>query len=106
MNWSNVLGPLVGLVATALGGWIATRITAPKDHDRAALLSRIAEEAAALVYSLNPNAAWADMLRDVVARIASAAGLPTSSAQAIENAAASALIKLGKSPAVSGVATK
>lgn len=95
MDWSKLLGPLVGLLATGIGGWIAHRFTSPTDHQRAALLAQIASDAAAAVYANNPGNAYADMLRDVVARISAAAGVPTTNATAIENAAAGALVRLG-----------
>lgn len=101
MHWNQIqglLGPVVGLVATIVGGWIAHRYTSPSDHERATLLSRIAEDAAAVIVAFNPNAPWADMLRDLVARINAAAGVPTKNATAIENAATAALLKLGKTP--------
>jgi hypothetical protein len=89
---------IVGLIATAVGGWIGHRFTAPKHQDRAALLERIAVAAAALVVSLNPNANWATLLEMVVNQIASAAGTPTTNRDAIQRAAASALTHLGKNP--------
>lgn len=89
---------LVGLAATLLGGWIATRIIKPKDHERATALATIARDAAALVVSLFPNADWATLLKAVVDRISAAAG--TTNRDAIENAAAGALTALGKNPNV------
>lgn len=97
-DFAAILGPLVGLVATAVGAWIATRITKPKDHERAELLAKIAAGAAALVVALNPGASWATLLQQVEAQIATAAGLPTRNAQAIQRAAAEALSALGKAP--------
>lgn len=98
MNWNNLLGPVVSLVAIAIGSWFGHRITSPKDHERAALLSTIAQDAAAFIVALNPTAPWDQLLKDLIARISAAAGLPTSNLTAIENAAAAALTKLGKSP--------
>lgn len=92
-DW-NALAPLVGLAATIFGGWIGHRIASPKDHERAELLTRIAEETAAVIYASNPTAAWTDLVRDTVARIAGAAGLPTNNTTAIQNAATAALLKL------------
>ena len=101
-----MLGPLVGLIATGVGGWIAHRFSSPSDHQRAALLAQIAADAAAAVYANNPTNAYAEMLRDVVARISSAAGVPTTNATAIENAAAGALVRLGASASASSPATR
>lgn len=98
VNFVSVIGPVVGLIATIVGGFLGTRMVTPKDHERGALLSRIAEESAALVVSLNPTAPWADLLQNLIQRISAASGLPTSNTQAIENAAAAALVKLGKTP--------
>lgn len=95
MHW---LQPALEALALAAGTWIASRILKPKDHERAALLARIAGAAAAYVVSLNPNRPWAELLKLVVERVASAAGVPTKSSLAIENAAAQALLELGKAP--------
>lgn len=97
MNW---IQPAIELFATALGGWLLHRISKPRDHDRAALLALIAKDVAAFVVSMFPNKTWAELLQLVVQRIAASAGLPTKNAQAIENAAAAALIALGKAPNV------
>lgn len=91
---------LIVTAATILGGWVTTRIVAPKAHERAELLAKIAAAAAALVVSLNPTADWSLLLSKVVKAIADAAGLPTTNAQAIERAAAEALTRLGKNPGV------
>jgi uncharacterized membrane protein len=93
------LGSLVGLAATLLGTWLGTRFLKPKDHDRALLLEKIAEGAAALVVATFPTASWATLLQNVVTQVAKAAGLPTQNGDAIERAAAAALLKLGKAPA-------
>jgi hypothetical protein len=93
-----VVNTLMPLVAVAAAGVIARYIKTPGDKARADLLSTIANGAAAYVLSLNPNAAWADLLRDVIQAISSAAGLPTRNVQAIEREAAAALIRLGRVP--------
>jgi hypothetical protein len=105
-HWIPIIGPFVGLLATAVGGWIAKHLGAiadAKQHEtalqRATVLEKIAEGAAALAVSLYPTAPWATLLKQVVSMIASAAGLPTTNASAIERAAAAALTKLGKLPA-------
>ena len=98
-SWLNpVIHGLLPLVYVAAAGWIAQHITKPTDLDRAKLLSIIANAVAAYVLSLNPGAVWADLLRDVIQGISSAAGLPTRNAQAIERAAIAALIAHGKAP--------
>lgn len=94
------LAGIIGLAATAVGTWLGHRIIQPRDHERAAALEAIAKGAAALVLSLNPTAKWAELLRMVVDQIASAAGLPTRNRDAIERAAAAALIGLGKDPGI------
>jgi len=95
MHFLDFLGPIVGLAATVVGAITAHRITAPKDHERAALLAQLADDAAAFVVAANPKAAWADMLRDTINRISVGAGVPTRSATALENAAAAALVRQG-----------
>lgn len=91
------LGSIIGLAATIAGTWLGTRIIRPRDHQRAAALDAIAQGAAALVVSLNPNAKWADLLKSVVQQIAAAAGVPTQNKDAIERAAAKALMTFGRS---------
>jgi hypothetical protein len=77
--------------------WLAG-FFAGRDFYRAALLSSIAAGAAALVVSLNPAAAWKDLLQATINGISGAAGLPTANLGAIERAAADALARLGKLP--------
>jgi len=89
---------LVPVAALAVAGWIAKHIKKPSDKDRADLLSIIANAAAAYVLSLNPTAAWADLVRDAIQRISASAGLPTKNIQAIEQEAVAALLRLGKVP--------
>lgn len=97
LSW-DMVSTIVGLVATAVGTWLGTRIIKPKDKDRAELLDRIADGCAALILSLYPDKPWAELIRMVIQRISGAAGVPTQSAVAIENAAAGALRRLGKEP--------
>jgi len=99
--WSWVLPvvhTLIPVAAIAAAGWIAKHIKKPSDKDRADLLSIIANAAAAYVLTLNPNAAWADLVRDVIQAISASAGLPTRNVQAIEREAVAALVRLGKVP--------
>ena len=68
------------------------------DAVRAQLLRLVAEEAAALVISLNPNQPWASLLANVIQQIAGMADPPTRNQAALQRAAAAALLRLGKSP--------
>lgn len=90
-----IVTPVAQSIALLVGAWLAHRIATPKDHERAELLSRIAEASAALVVATNPGKPWADLLQLVVREISSAAGVPTNNAQAIRRAAAAALNKVG-----------
>lgn len=99
MHWLEVLKSVAIILAPIVGAWIGHRYTTPTDLERATLLAQIAKDAASVVVSFNPSAPWADLLRDLIARISSAAGLPTRNLTAIENAATAALQALGKSPA-------
>jgi hypothetical protein len=86
-----MLTPLLQLVGVALGGLLAHRIVTPTDHQRAQLLSQIANDAAALVVSKNPNMPAAQLLQQVIQAISNAAGVPTTNQDAIARAAAAAL---------------
>jgi hypothetical protein len=101
VSWSwliPVVQTLVPVAALAVAGWIAKLIKQPSDRERADLLSIISNAAAAYVVSLNPNAAWADLVRDVIQSISASAGLPTKNVQAIEREAVAALVRLGIAP--------
>lgn len=91
------VSPLLLGLGVAVGHWFGSKIKNPTDAERAAILEKIAEGAAALVVSLQPKALWPDLLKSVIAAIESAAGVPTSNSGAIERAASLALTKLGKS---------
>ena len=94
-------GSILGVIATVIGTWLGSRIITPKNHERAAALDAIARGAAALVISLAPaGAKWAELLKSVVQIISSAAGRPTTNVNAIERAAAAALISMGRGPGV------
>lgn len=95
MEW---IDRALGILALALGTWISNRIVKPKDHERAELLARIADAAAALTLSLYPKATWAELLDKVVQNILAAAGVPTRDRGAVERAAAAALANRGKLP--------
>lgn len=101
LNWLSIVQLIASVAVPALGAWLIKKYKTPTDLERATLLSHIAEAAAALVVSLNPKADWATLLQQVVAQIASAAGLPTNNMAAINRAAAAALMKVGV-PAPSG----
>ena len=101
MSWSwipSVIQNLIPFAAIAAAAWIFRRIKTPSDKERADLLSIIANAAAAYVVSLNPSAAWADLVRDVIQAISASAGLPTKNVQVIEREAVAALVRLGKVP--------
>lgn len=95
LPWQQILEG----AAVIVGGLLVHVLKTPKDHERAALLAAIANEAAAWVAAHYPDKPWAELLEAVVQRIAAAAGLPTKNATAIENAAAAALTRLGRAPA-------
>lgn len=96
---ANLLQQLLEAAAVVVGGLLVHAIKTPKAHERAAVLSAIANEAAAWIVAHYPDKPWAELLEAVVQRIATAAGLSTRNATAIENAAAAALTRLGKAPA-------
>ena len=102
-NWgifSAFLQPLVQVGTLALGTVIAAALHTSKDHARAASLSIIANEAAALVTVSNPNANWAQLLSQTISQISNASGLPTKNEQAITRAATAALANKGIKPNV------
>lgn len=94
-NW---ILPAAVLVSTIIHGIFAWRRNKPTDADRAALLAQIAQDAAAFVIAAFPGKPWAELLAEIVRRMLALPGIPTRNAQAIENAASAALMKLGKSP--------
>lgn len=101
-----VLPSLAMLAGAALHGYV----TKPRHQERAAkadLLSKIANDAAALVYANNPNLPVAQLIRDTVRQISTAAGLPTTDVGAQERAAAAAIaaVRAGDLPRVVKAAT-
>lgn len=94
LDWNAVL-TLVVAVATV---FINHAVRTPKDHERASLIATLADDAAALVLSLNPNASWVQLVRDVVNRLKGIASTPTANNLTLETAATAALIRLGKKP--------
>jgi hypothetical protein len=91
------LQPYINLIAQVsipiLGLLIHKRLRTPSDHQRAELLSRIANAAAALVLTKNPTDSWRNLLANTVREISNASGLPTSNMAAIEREAAAALMR-------------
>lgn len=87
---------VIDLLILVVGGIITHSIKTPKDHERAKLLTTLAESAAAVVVNLMPNADWTTLLKSVVARLAAESTLPTKNTVKLENAAVTALVKLGK----------
>lgn len=92
--WGQV-GPILSLV---LGAAIVHRIKTPGDQERAQLLSQIANDAAALVVTSNPNAPFAQLLQQLVSQISQVSALPTGNGDAIRRAAAAALAAHGVKP--------
>lgn len=97
--WGLLGNPAVlNLVLLGVGLLAARVIRTPADHERAALLARIANDAAALVVSTSGGKPWSVQFQAVVKAITTAAGVPTSNAAAIERAAAAALLAQGAKP--------
>jgi len=92
------LNQWLSLAALVIGTFFGRRIVQPRDHERAQLLNDIARAAAALAVSMNPNASWALLLQNVINQVATAAGVPTKNAAAIQRAAALALTDMGVKP--------
>jgi len=87
---------LLGLVIAGVGLLIRRSIKTPRDSERALLLAALANDAAAVVVNLTPTATWAQMVRDIVARLASESTVPTSNRSKLETAATAALVRLGR----------
>lgn len=68
------------------------------DPERAALLTQLAQDAAAVLSAAFPTKPWAELVTMIVQRLLATPGVPTQSKQALEGAASAALIRLGKSP--------
>lgn len=86
----------LNLAVLIVGAIIAHAVKTPKDHERAALLKTLAESAAGVIVNAMPAAAWPRLLQATIVQISSEATLPTKNTAKIENAATSALVKLGK----------
>lgn len=79
--------------------WIGKHTSTQKDAARAAALQHIADGAAALVLANNPANAWAQLLKRTIEMLQQSPAVPTTNAEALERAAASALTRLGVKPA-------
>ena len=90
---------IVGTVLVpALLGWIGKHVRSSKDSARATALQHIADGVAAIVLANNPSNAWAQLLKRTVEALQQAPATPTTNAEVLERAAASALTKLGIKP--------
>jgi hypothetical protein len=94
LDWNAILTVVVA-IATAV---IHHAIKTPKDHEKASLIATLADDAAAVVLALNPNAPWAQLVKDVVNKLKGAATTPTANNLTLETAATAALVRLGKTP--------
>ena len=100
-NW---VSPLLQILVPILLGLIYHGVKTPKDSERAQLLTTLAESAAAVVVNVvPPGTAWAQLLQQVIAKVAAESTVPTDNQKKIEAAAVTALTKLGKSPVVGPV---
>lgn len=91
--------PSIAAAALAVGGVLIHWIKKPSDLERADLLSRLANEAAALILSSNPKAPYAQLLQQLVSHLSQAPAVPTDNGDAIKRAAAAALVAQGVKPA-------
>lgn len=96
MHWD--LNSILGIVITIGLGLLHQAIKTPKDHERAALLTRLADDAAAVCLSVAPDAPWAQLVAEIVARL-KAAGAPTSNDTVLQKAATAALVRVKGLPA-------
>ena len=94
----NLMGVL-GIAVTMIFGWLAHRITKPKDAERAATIEKIAQGVVALLVVAWPKASWTDLIQKAIDAMI-AAGAPSTNKAALERAAAAALTELGKNPEV------
>lgn len=98
----DTLQPIVSLIAQVsipiLGLLIHKRLRTPSDHQRAELLSKIANGVATLSLAKNPNSPWRVLLADTIAELNRASGLPTTNSDVIKREAAAALKRAGATP--------
>jgi len=92
LTYDNVMGALITLIA----GIILRVLKTPKDNERAALLTTLANSAAANAVNLMPDRPWAELLQATVQRLAAESTVPTHNTQKLETAALAALVRLGK----------
>lgn len=95
-SWIN-LHSLFELAVLALGVLIQRSIKTPKDHERATLLTTLADDAAAVVVNVSGNAPWSQLVRDTVSRLDPKR--TTNNILKLEQAAIAALVRLGKTQA-------
>jgi hypothetical protein len=98
LNPNSILDLIVMIAVVVL----RQAITTPSAAHKAALIAQLADDAAAVVLNLNPNASWDQKLLDVIARLKAASSLPTDNSHVIETAATGALVRLGHSNPVNG----
>ena len=96
-NWLTPAFLLGTVIVHGVLAWIHK--TKLSDADRAALLTQLAQDAAAFVVAAYPGKPWADLVNLIVQRLLAGSGTPTQSTQALENAASAALTRMGKAPA-------
>lgn len=89
-----IVSQLVLAAAGLLGVFLHSRLRKPSDLERAQLLTHLADELAASLKLANPTATWPDLVRLVVQALSAAAGVPTSNADAISQAATAAVQRL------------
>lgn len=97
------INSVLDLAVIVLGFFIHHAVRKPKDNERADLIRRLADDAAAVVLNLMPNASWAQILAQVVAKLNAAEAAPTGNAKVVEDAATAALVRLGKTRDTAGV---
>lgn len=68
------------------------------DAERAALLTTLAQDTAAMIVAAFPGKPWADLVNLIIQRLLGMPGVPTQNRQALEGAASSALMRMGKVP--------
>ncbi len=66
--------------------------------ERATLLTTLAQDAAAVIVAAFPGKPWADLVNLIIQRLLGMPGVPTQNRQALEGAASSALLRMGKAP--------
>lgn len=88
---SNIFGVVLAVLVLVL----RHAVVKVKDHERAGMLSTIADDAAAVVIGLSqPATTPAEQQRDVVARLAAVDALKGTNPQKFEHAAIGALARL------------